>query len=347
MPETSINLEDLANRYGCELIGDPKLLITEVASLDKANKSSISFLANDKYKSLLKETNAGAVIIRRDDLKDCHSSALINEDPYLIFAKIASYFEKSRDFQEGCHPSSIVEETAEVPSSCSIQAGAYIGKGVKLGESVFIGSNSVISENCSIGSHSWIDPGVMILSESSIGKRAIIHPGAVVGSDGFGFSEDEQQNWVKVPQTGSVRIGDDVEIGANTTIDRGTISNTQIHNGVKLDNLIQIGHNVVIGEHTAIVACTAIAGSSVIGKHCKISGQVGITGHIEIVDGTTITGRTSVMKSIKKAGVYSSSLFPHQEASLWQKNVAIFRSLQKFKSLLSKIKTEDKDDSDS
>tara|TARA_B100000686_G_scaffold158814_1_gene166452 strand:+ start:1437 stop:2480 length:1044 start_codon:yes stop_codon:yes gene_type:complete len=347
LPETSINLEDLANRYGCELIGDPMLLITEVAGLDKASKNSISFLANDKYKSLLKETNAGAVIIKRDDLKDCQSSALITEDPYLIFARIASYFEKSRDFEEGFHPSSIIEDTAEVPSNCSIQAGAYIGKGVKLGQSVFIGSNSVISANCFIDSHSWIDPGVIILSESSIGNRAIIHSGVVIGADGFGFSEDEEQNWVKVPQTGSVIIGDDVEIGANTTIDRGTISDTQIHNGVKLDNLIQIGHNVVIGEHTAIVACTAIAGSSVIGKHCKISGQVGITGHIEIADGTTITGRTSVMKSIKKAGVYSSSLFPHQEASLWQKNVAIFRNLPKLKSIISKIRAEDEDDSDS
>ncbi len=272
---------------------------------------------------------------------------MITDDPYLIFARIASYFEKSRDFEEGCHPTAVIEDSAKVPSSCSIQPGAYIGKGAELGESVFVGTNSVVSANCSIDSHSWIDPGVMILNESSIGKRAIIHSGAVIGGDGFGFSEDEELNWVKVPQTGSVIIGDDVEIGANTTIDRGTISNTEIHDGVKLDNLIMIGHNVIIGEHTAIVANTAIAGSTVIGKHCKISGQVGITGHIEIADGTTITARTSVMKSIKKAGVYSSSLFPHQEASLWQKNVAIFRNLPKLRSLISQIKTENEDDTDS
>ena len=347
MAESSINLEDLASRFGCEISGDPTIIITEVSGLDKANKNSITFLANDKYRPLLKETNAGAIILRPEDLKDCQSSALITDDPYLIFARIAAYFEKSRDFEEGCHPSAIIEDSAKVPSSCSIQAGAYIGKSVELGESVFIGTNAVISANCSIDSHSWIDPGVMILSESSIGKRAIIHSGVVIGGDGFGFSEDEEKNWVKVPQTGSVSIGDDVEIGANTTIDRGTISNTEIHNGVKLDNLIQIGHNVVIGEHTAIVANTAIAGSTVIGKYCKISGQVGITGHIEIADGTTITGRTSVMKSIKKPGVYSSGLFPHQEASLWQKNVAIFRNLPKLRSLISKIKAEDEDDKNS
>ncbi len=347
MPESSINLEELASRYGCKLSGDPEVVITEVAGLDNANKNSISFLANDKYKPLLKNTNAGAVILRPDDLKDCQSSALITEDPYLIFARISSYFEKSRDFQEGCHPSAVVEDTAEVPSTCSIQAGAYIGKGVTLGDSVFIGSNSVVAANCTIGSDSWLDPGVMILNESSVGDRAIIHSGTVIGADGFGFSEDEESNWVKVPQTGSVVIGKDVEIGANTTIDRGTISDTIIENGVKLDNLIQIAHNVVIGEHTAIVANTAIAGSSIIGKHCRISGQVGITGHVEIADHTTITARTSVMKSIKKSGVYSSSLFPHQETSKWQKNVAIFRNLPKLKSLISKIKAEDEDELDS
>ena len=167
------------------------------------------------------------------------------------------------------------------------------------------------------------------MSDCTIGDRAVIHSGVVIGGDGYGFSENEDHAWEKIPQVGAVTIGDDVEIGANTTIDRGALSNTVIGNGVKLDNQIMIGHNVVIGDHTAIVASTSIAGSSKVGKFCRISGQVGITGHVEIADHTTLTARTSVMKSISKPGVYSSSLFPHQEAKDWQKNVAKFRRLKK------------------
>ncbi|MBC8225609.1 MAG: UDP-3-O-(3-hydroxymyristoyl)glucosamine N-acyltransferase, partial [Gammaproteobacteria bacterium] len=207
-------------------------------------------------------------------------------------------------------------------------------------------ANAFITSKSSIGDNSWIGPGVMVLNQSTVGLRAIINSGAVIGADGFGFSEDENSQWVKVPQTGSVKIGNDVEIGANTTIDRGTMTDTQLKNGVKLDNLIQVGHNVIIGEHTAIVANSQIAGSSVIGKHCKISGHVSITGHIEIADHTTLTGRTAVMKSIKEPGVYSSNLFPHQKTSVWQKNVAIFRSLSKLKSIISSIKIKEDNESD-
>ena len=346
MPEITINLEELASRYGCKLNGDPTVLISKVSSLEDANSSSISFLSNDKYKTFLKDTNAGAVILRTKDLDNCPTAALIAEDPYLVFARIASYFDRVKNFEMGCHPSAIIEDSSEVPATCSIQGGAYIGKDVKLGESVFIGANTVVTSNSSIGDNSWIGPGVMILNQSNIGLRAIVHSGAVIGADGFGFSEDETSQWVKVPQSGSVRIGNDVEIGANTTIDRGTMKNTQIHDGVKLDNLIQIAHNVVIGEHTAIAASTSIAGSSVIGKYCKISGQVGITGHIEIADHTTLTARTTVMKSIKESGMYSSNLFPHQTISIWQKNVAIFRSLSKLKSLISSIKIKEDNESD-
>ena len=346
MPEITINLEELASRFGCELSGDPKVLISKVSSLEDANSSSIAFLSNDKYKSFLKDTNAGAVILKNKDLENCPTAALITDNPYLAFAKIASYFEKSKDFEIGFHPSAVIEDSATVPSSCSIQAGVYIGKGAKLGKSVFIGANAVIASKSSIGDNSWIGPGVMVLNQSTIGSRAIINSGAVIGADGFGFSEDETSQWVKVPQTGSVKIGNDVEIGANTTIDRGTMTDTQLKNGVKLDNLIQIGHNVIIGEHTAIVANSQIAGSSVIGKHCKISGQVSITGHIEIADHTTLTGRTAVMKSIKEPGVYSSNLFPHQKTSVWQKNVAIFRSLSKLKSIISSIQKKEDNESD-
>ncbi len=347
MSNTAFTLEHLASKYGCKIQGDPSIVITNVATLTNASNDSLTFFANTKYKSELQETNAAAVLLTERDLKFCSTASLVTNDPYLLFARIAGDFDISKQFQPGIHPSAVIDPTCNIPSTCGIGAGAILAMNVELGEHIFIGANSVIEKNTKIDESSWVSSGVIIHEGTEIGARAVIHPGVVIGADGFGFSETKDSKWVKIPQMGRVVIGDDVEVGANTTIDRGTLSDTVIGNGVKLDNLIQIGHNVIIGEHTAIVAQTGISGSTEIGKRCKIGGQVGMVGHLKITDDTTITARTTVTKDIKDSGMYSGNLFSHQKASEWQKNAASFRKLNKLQKLVSLINKKVGEDNDS
>ena len=347
MSNTAFTLEHLASKYACKIQGDPSTVVTNVATLSNASSDSLTFFANTKYKSELQETNAAAVVLSEHDLKFCSTASLVTNDPYLLFARIASDFDISKQFQPGIHPSAVIDSTCNIPSTCRIGAGAILAMNVELGEHVFIGANSVIEKDTKIDESSWVSSGVIIHEGTEIGLRAIIHPGVVIGADGFGFSETKDSTWVKIPQMGRVVIGDDVEVGANTTIDRGTLSDTVIGNGVKLDNLIQIGHNVIIGEHTAIVAQTGISGSTEIGKRCKIGGQVGMVGHLKITDDTTITARTTVTKDIKDSGMYSGNLFSHQKASEWQKNAASFRKLNKLQKLVSVINKKVGEDNDS
>ena len=347
MSNTAFTLEHLVSKYGCKIQGDPSTVITNVATLSNASNDSLTFFANTKYKSELQETNAAAVLLTERDLKFCSTASLVTNDPYLLFARIASDFDISKQFQPGIHPSAVIDPTCDIPLTCGIGAGAILAMNVELGEHVFIGANSVIEKDTKIDESSWVSSGVIIHEGTEIGLRAIIHPGVVIGADGFGFSETKDSTWVKIPQMGRVVIGDDVEVGANTTIDRGTLSDTVIGDGVKLDNLIQIGHNVIIGEHTAIVAQTGISGSTEIGKRCKIGGQVGMVGHLKITDDTTITARTTVTKDIKDSGMYSGNLFSHQKASEWQKNAASFRKLNKLQKLVSLINKKVDEDNDS
>ena len=347
MSNTAFTLEHLASKYDCKIQGDPSTVVSNVATLLNASSDSLTFFANTKYKSELQETNAAAVLLTERDLKFCSTASLVTNDPYLLFARIASDFDISKQFQPGIHPSAVIDPTCNIPSTCGIGAGAILAMNVELGEHVFIGANSVIEKDTKIDESSWVSSGVIIHEGTEIGLRAIIHPGVVIGADGFGFSETKDSGWVKIPQMGRVVIGDDVEVGANTTIDRGTLSDTVIGNGVKLDNLIQIGHNVIIGEHTAIVAQTGISGSTEIGKRCKIGGQVGMVGHLKITDDTTITARTTVTKDIKDSGMYSGNLFSHQKASEWQKNAASFRKLNKLQKLVSLINKKVGEDNDS
>ena len=347
MSNTAFTLEQLASKYACKIQGDPSTVVTNVATLSNASSDSLTFFANTKYKSELQETNAAAVVLTERDLKFCSTASLVTDDPYLLFARIASDFDISKQFQPGIHPSAVIDPACNIPSTCGIGAGAVLAMNVELGEHVFIGANSVIEKDSKIGDSCWISSGVIVHEGTEIGLRVIIHPGVVIGADGFGFSETKDSAWVKIPQMGRVVIGDDVEVGANTTIDRGTLSDTVVGNGVKLDNLIQIGHNVIIGEHTAIVAQTGISGSTEIGKRCKIGGQVGMVGHLKITDDTTITARTTVTKDIKDSGMYSGNLFSHQKASEWQKNAASFRKLNKLQKLVSLINKKVGEDNDS
>lgn len=299
--------------------GDGDCLIEQVATLDNATTGQIACLFDSKYRKFLKVTGASAVIIPRQDLEFCAVPALVTGDPYLAYARVADLLNPVVETTGGVHPSAVIAESARIESSCDIGANAVISEEVSLGHHVSIGPGCVIEAGAMIGDYSRLLANITICHHVCIGKKVLIHPGVVIGSDGFGLAKDNGK-WLKIPQIGSVRIGDEVEIGANTTIDRGALQDTIIENGVKLDNQIQIAHNVHIGEHSALAGCVGIAGSASIGKRCMIGGGVGLSGHLKIADDVTITGMSLVTKSITEAGVYSSG-WPVRDARTWRKTV--------------------------
>jgi UDP-3-O-[3-hydroxymyristoyl] glucosamine N-acyltransferase len=300
----SIALGELAVRFGCELRGDPDERIDHVAPLESAGPGSLSFLANPKLTPLLIATRASAVVLEPRSAESCPVGALIDRNPHATFARIATLLYPSPVPTPGVHPSAIVDASAEVHPSAEIGAQSVIGPGAVIGAHCLVGPACIIAAHARLGADGRLVARVTIERGVVIGERALIHPGAVIGSDGFGLARDSD-GWVKVPQMGGVRIGNDVEIGANTTIDRGAMDDTVISDGVKLDNQIQIGHNVFIGMHTAIAGCTGVAGSTRIGARCMIGGHVGFAGHIEICDDVVITGKSAVPHSIKQPGIYS------------------------------------------
>ncbi len=324
-------LGQLAKYVGAELHSlnesDSDCKIVQVATLDEAQEGQIAFLFDRKYRKFLKITRASAVIIQEQDLEDCSVPALVTKDPYLAYAKIAGFLNKPKATSGVIHASAVILENIRIDSTADIAANSVIESNVVIGADVFIGPGCVIGEGAVIADHSRLIANITICHHVSVGKRVIIHPGAVIGSDGFGLARDNG-TWVKIPQIGSVTIGDDVEIGANSTIDRGAIKDTIIENGVKIDNQVQIAHNVRIGENSALAGCVGIAGSATIGKRCMLGGGVGIAGHLEIADDVTITGMSMVTKSIKEAGAYSSG-WPVREARTWRKTVARVHRLDK------------------
>jgi len=315
-----VTLAELARRLELELRGDGRREIRSVATLEGAGPSDLAFVASRQYRSLLATTRAGAVILRAEDVDDYRGNVLIGAAPHLAFARAATLLHPPMRVAPGCHPSTVVAPGATVASSAAIGAHCVIDSGATIADQVSIGPGCLIGSGVTIGPGSRLIARVTIYAGSTLGRDCLVHAGAVIGSDGFGFARDGVR-WEKVPQLGRVVIGDEVEIGANTTIDRGALGDTVIGNGVKLDNLIQIAHNVRIGEHTAIAACTGIAGSAVIGRRCQIGGQVGIIGHLEIVDDVVITAQSLVSHSIRAAGVYSSSVSA-DEARRWRRNAA-------------------------
>lgn len=319
------SLGELAVRFGLTLRGEPHLKVRSVATLAHAEAGSLSFLANSRYRRQLQTTRATAVLISAEDDSHCPVAALIHPNPYLVYARIASLMHPEAIPAPGAHPSAVVDSAARVAASAGIGPLAVVEEDAVIGERVLIGPGCIVQRGARIGSDSILVSRVNLYPGVVLGQRCILHAGAVVGADGFGFAQNSG-NWVKVPQVGSVRIGDDVEIGANTTIDRGAIDDTVVENGVKLDNQIQVGHNVVIGAHTAIAACTGISGSTVIGQRCMIGGMVGFAGHLSIADDVVVTGCSLVSASIKKAGSYSSGM-PTVETRLWRRMVAHLRRL--------------------
>ena len=324
----TLTLGKLAEAVGGELQhADPDREITGVATLQHAGEGDISFLANAGYRKFLSSTRASAVILSPADAAVYPAAAIVSSNPYVGYARAAALVSPAPAARQGIHASASLDADCDVDASawigplCIIEKGAQIHAGVQLAGGCFIGAGSVI------GADSQLSANVVICHGVTLGERVNIAAGAVIGSDGFGLANDGGR-WVNVPQLGSARIGNDVDIGANTTIDRGALEDTVLEEGVRLDNQIQVAHNVRIGAHTAIAGCVGISGSASIGKHCMIGGGAGIVGHLEIADHVVITGMTMVTKSITKAGVYSSGV-PAQENDAWNRNTARFRQLDK------------------
>jgi UDP-3-O-[3-hydroxymyristoyl] glucosamine N-acyltransferase len=319
------SLGELAVRFGLTLRGEPSLKVHGVATLSRAEPGTLSFLANSRYRRQLETTRATAIVMSAEDEAHCPVAALIHPNPYLAYARIATLLHPTASAAPGIHPSAVIGSGARIAASASIGPLTVVEEGAEIGERVAIGPGCIVQRGARIGADSMLVSRVNLYPGVTLGQRCILHAGAVVGADGFGFAPNAGA-WVKVPQVGSVRIGDDVEVGANTTIDRGAIDDTVVEDGVKLDNQIQVGHNVLIGAHTAIAACTGISGSTVIGRRCMIGGMVGFAGHLTIADDVVVTGCSLVSASIKKAGSYSSGM-PTVETRLWRRMVAHLRRL--------------------
>lgn len=332
------SLKTLAEHVGARLKGDADIVIDSVATLQGAGSNDITFLTNPRYRKYLQETVAGAVIITERDEEHCPVNALVVANPHAAYARIAALFESHGRDQQGIHPSASVADDAQIHETAWIGPHCSIGAGVRIGAHSYIGPNCVIEHGVSIGEHCTLVANVSVYHQCSLGNRVNLHAGCVIGSDGFGFANDGGK-WLRVPQLGRVQIGDDVDIGANTTVDRGAIEDTVIEEGVKLDNLIQVAHNVRIGAHTVMAGCVGIAGSTTIGKHCAIGGGVGILGHLEIVDGVTVTATSLVTKSIKSPGVYSSGT-PLEPNDQWHKNFARFKQLDQMARRLKALEKE-------
>jgi UDP-3-O-[3-hydroxymyristoyl] glucosamine N-acyltransferase len=321
----TVTLGELAVRFGCELRGDPSASVDSVGSLSRAGPRAVSFLANPKYVAQLVETRAGAVILDSKSAARSPVAALVAANPHATFARVATLLHPDPPLHPGVHGAASVAPGTSLGAGTEVAAQAMIGLGVRVGARCYIGPGSVIEPGAVIGDDTRLVARVFIGRGVVLGARCIVQPGAVIGGDGFGFANDKG-TWVKVPQIGSVVVGDDVEIGANTTIDRGAIEDTVIEDGVKLDNLIMIAHNCRIGAHTAIAACAGIAGSAILGKRCIVGGQAGIMGHITLCDDVVVLGDTFISRSIDKPGVYSSAL-PSEEAGVWRRIVGRIKRL--------------------
>ena len=326
---TPVRLADVVAALGGELHGNPDQTISRLASLEQADATSLSFLANPRYASKLAATAAACVIVApaQQEAATARGAAIVTPDPYLYYARLTQWWaaQRRRAPAVGVHPSAVVEPGAVIDASASVGALAYVGAGARIGAGAVIGTHGHIGADAVVGAHTRLAPHVTLGEACVIGARGIVHGGVVIGADGFGFAP-HQGTWVKIEQLGTVRIGDDVEIGANTCIDRGALDDTVLDDGVKLDNLIQVGHNVRIGAHSAMAGCVGIAGSARIGRHCTAGGGAIILGHLELVDHVHITAATVVTRSILKPGQYSG-LFPFDENASWEKNAATLRQL--------------------
>jgi UDP-3-O-[3-hydroxymyristoyl] glucosamine N-acyltransferase len=339
-----IRLADLAVRYGCELHGDPDREVSCVGTLESAGSTAITFLANPQYRKQLATTKAAAVILAQEAVAECAAPCLVTKNPYAVYAAIAAELYPLPRLNAGIHPQAFVSSNAVLGAGSEVAAGAFIGQNVRIGDNVLVGPNCVIGDDSVIGAETRLIANVTLYSRVRVGSRCILHAGVVLGADGFGIAQTPV-GWRKVPQVGSVVIGNDVEIGANSCVDRGAIEDTVVGNGVKLDNQVQIGHNCRIGDHTAMASQSGVSGSTVIGARCVIGGKAAVAGHLVICDDVFLAGRASVTKSIAKPGVYSS-VFPAEEAGIWRKLVARFKRLDEMSSRLKQLEKQIKSPAD-
>jgi len=329
------SLAELSGQFGLYLLGDGDLLVDGVGTLASAGPSQVTFLANPSYRKQLSSTKAGAVILKTEDSGACPTNCLVAHDPYVAYARIASLFDRHPAAKTGIHPTAIVASSAKVGNDVSIGAHVVVGDGCDIGDGCTLGPGTVLEADCHLDRGCRLCANVTLGHGVRLGKRVLVHPGAVIGADGFGIAFDSD-HWEKVPQLGSVIIGDDCEIGANTCIDRGAVGDTVLEEDVHIDNLCQVGHNVRIGAHTAIAGTTGIAGSTTIGKYCLIGGGAGISGHLEIADRTTINGRSQVFHSIREPGKSWSGHLPSTPIQDWNRNLARLRKLDE---LARKVRT--------
>ena len=322
-----MKLADIVAKLGGEAVGEVSAPLTGVDTLDSAGPGQIAFLANPKYRARLSSTRAAAVILGPGDRDAGTMPRIVSDNPYAYYAKTVALFNPPAAVRPGIHPFAQIDGTANVDATAEIGPFVVIGPRSEVGAGAAIGAHCVLGERVRVGAGTRLHARVTMYDGCSIGERGVVHSGVVIGADGFGMAR-ESGRWLKIPQVGAVRIGDDVEIGANTTIDRGALDDTVIEEGVKLDNQIQVGHNVVIGAHTVIAGCTGISGSVTIGRHCLIGGGVGFVGHISICDHTSISGYSFITKSITQPGTYTSGMpfMPHAE---WLRNTVHVRRLYK------------------
>ncbi len=320
-------LGDLARRFDLALSGDPTRQVHGLATLASAGPGELTFLSNRKYLAALAETRAAAVILHPEFVSRCPVDSLATDDPYLAYARISAVFERAPAAAPGVHTRAVVSEAARVHASASIGANAVIEAGAVIGEGAMIGANVYIGEHSQVGAGSCIHPGAVLYHDVHVGAGCTIHSQAVIGADGFGFSPGPA-GWEKIHQLGGVRIGDRVEIGAGTTIDRGALEHTVIEDGVIIDNQVMIAHNCRVGKNTAIAGCVGLAGSTIIGENCTLAGGVGVVGHVEICDGVHVTGMTMVTRSITQPGSYSSGT-PMEPTSTWRRNAVRFSQLER------------------
>lgn len=334
----TFTLQQLATATDTLAQGNTEKQIAAVASIEEAGEADISFIRDRKYARYLETSTAGALILTAELAEQYNGDCLLSTNPYLTYAKIVTLLNPLPKPVPGVSPSAVLADDVILGEGVHIGANAVIASGCRIGDHTLIGAGCVLGANCQVGARGLLHPNVTLASDTCVGERVILHSGAVLGADGFGFVP-QAAGWYKIPQVGRVVLGDDVEIGANTTIDRAAMGDTRIGSGVKLDNLIHIAHNVQIGDHTVIAACTGIAGSAKIGSHCQISGMCSIAGHLTVADGTTITATSFVINSITEAGVYSSGTTV-DEHSLWRRNAVRFRQLDQLSRRVSALEKQ-------
>ncbi len=335
-----IPLGEIASRLGGRVVGDAGTLIEQVASLEQAQSRHIAFFSNARFKAQLAATRAGAVILGPQAEPLTQLPRIVSDNPYAYFARVSQLLNPAGAPHPGVHAAAHVDPGARVAASARVDAGAVVEAGAEVGERAWIGAGCYLGAAAAVGADSRLHPSVVVYAGCRLGKRAIVHSGAVIGADGFGLAQDAGR-WLKVPQIGRVLIGDDVEIGANTTIDRGTVDDTVIEDGVKLDNQVQIGHNCRIGAHTAMAGCAGVAGSARIGQRCTLGGAAVVLGHLSLCDDVHVSAATVITRSIRKPGTYTG-LYPFDDNAAWVRNAALLRHLTELDGRLGAVEKRGK-----